>query len=184
MGFMEGKFVVLGVSGGIAAYRSCELARLLAKDGARVQAVLTEAAAEMVGPVTFQALTGRPAEVGRGGRLARTGMAHIDLGRDADLILVAPATANFLAKAAHGIADDVLLSTLLAVTCPVLIAPAMNTRMWEHKATQRNVATCRDELGYEIIAPGSGFLACRDVGAGRMAEPADVAARVAALLAG
>ena len=123
MGLLDEKFIVLGVTGGIAAYRTCELARMLVKDGAEVQAVLTEAAAEMVGPVTFQALTGRPAEVGRGGNLAAAGMAHIDLGRRADLIAIAPATANTLAKISWGMADNLLSTTVLSSTCPVILAP-------------------------------------------------------------
>jgi phosphopantothenoylcysteine decarboxylase/phosphopantothenate--cysteine ligase len=181
MGLLEGKFVVLGVSGGIAAYRSCELARLLVKDGARVQVVLTEAAAEMVGPVTFQALTGRPAEVGRGGRLANAGMAHIDLGRDADLIIVAPATANTLAKIACGMADNLLTTTLLASVCPVILAPAMNTRMWENRLTQANMALLAQIERMHIEGPASGELACGESGDGRMLDPHDLfqAARAA-----
>ena len=176
--------IVLGVCGSIAAYKGADLCSKLVQAGHDVTVVMTDAAAKLVGPLTFQALTGRRVATDPYTNDEGVYVEHIGLADRAELFLVAPATANFLAKAAHGIADDVLLSTLLAVTCPVLIAPAMNTRMWSHKATQRNVATCRDDLGYEIVDPGTGFLACRDVGAGRMAEPADIASRVASILAG
>jgi phosphopantothenoylcysteine decarboxylase / phosphopantothenate---cysteine ligase len=182
MGLLDSKFIVLGVSGGIAAYRSCELARLLVKDGARVQAVLTNAAAEMIGPVTFQALTGRPAEVGQGGSLAAAGMPHIDLGRDADLIVVAPATANSLAKFAAGLADNLLCATVLSSTCPVVLAPAMNTRMWENRITQANVSLL-DQLERMIfVGPDSGSLACGEEGAGRMEDPLFLLEAVRAVL--
>jgi phosphopantothenoylcysteine decarboxylase / phosphopantothenate---cysteine ligase len=171
MGLLDGKFVVLGVSGGIAAYRSCELTRLLIKDGAEVQVVLTEAAAELVGPQTFQALSGRPAEVGRGGRLSDSGMAHIDLGARADAIIVAPATANTLAKTAAGLADNLLLTTLLASRCPVILAPAMNTRMWENRLTQANISLLAQIERMRIVGPATGSLACGEDGAGRMEEP-------------
>jgi phosphopantothenoylcysteine decarboxylase/phosphopantothenate--cysteine ligase len=176
-----GRRVVLGITGSIAAYKGADLCSKLVQAGHDVTVVMTDAATKLVGPLTFQALTGRRVVTDPYTNDEGVYVEHIGLADRAELFLVAPATANFLAKAAHGIADDVLLSTLLAVTCPVLVAPAMNTRMWEHKATQRNVATCRD-LGYEILAPGEGFLACRDVGAGRMAEPADIAERAAAAL--
>jgi len=171
MGLLDGKFIVLGVTGGISAYRSCELARLLVKDGAAVQAVLTEVAAEMVGPLTFTALTGRPAEVGEGGELMDSGMPHIDLGQSADLILIAPATANTLAKLAHGLADNLLTSTVLASTCPVILAPAMNTRMWNNPVTQRNARSLVSMKRFVQVGPASGSLACGEEGAGRMEEP-------------
>lgn len=172
--------IVLGVCGSIAAYKGADLCSKLIQAGHDVTVVMTAAATKLVGPLTFQALTGRAVVTDPFGNQVGSYVEHIGLADEAELLIVAPATANFLAKAAHGIADDVLLSTLLAVTCPVLIAPAMNSRMWEHKATQRNLATCRDDLGYEIVEPGDGFLACRDTGKGRMAEPADIAARVTA----
>ncbi len=171
MGLLDGKLIVLGVSGGIAAYRACELARLLGKDGARVQVVMTEAGAELVGPLSFQALTGRPVEVGRGGVTAAAGMAHIDLGRDADLILVAPATANTLAKIAAGMADNLLTSTILASTCPILLAPAMNTRMWQNRLTQANVSLLAQVERMVMVGPAEGELACGEQGPGRMEEP-------------
>lgn len=176
MGALNGKFVVLGISGGIAAYRSCELARSLIKAGAQVQVVLSEAAAEFVGPLTFQALTGRPAEVGQGGNLARAGMDHIDLGRQADLFVLAPATANTLAKIAHGLADNLLTTTVLASTCPVVLAPAMNTRMWENPMTRRNMGLLAGEQRFLIVGPGVGSLACGEQGPGRMAEPDQILA--------
>lgn len=176
--------IVQGVCGSIAAYKGADLCSKLVQAGHDVTVVMTDAATKLVGPLTFQALTGRSVITDPFSHHAGDYVEHIGLADRAELLLVAPATANFLAKAAHGIADDVLLSTLLAVTCPVLIAPAMNVRMWEHKATQRNLAICRDQLGYEIVEPGEGFLACRDVGRGRMAEPTDIAARVAALRPG
>lgn len=176
-----GRHVLLGVCGSIAAYKGADLCSKLVQAGHDVTVVMTDAATKLVGPLTFQALTGHRVATDPYTNDEGVYVEHIGLADRAEVLVVAPATANFLAKAAHGIADDVLLSTLLAVTCPVLVAPAMNTRMWEHAATQRNLATCR-ELGYEVVEPGSGFLACRDVGAGRMAEPADVLARVESLL--
>jgi len=172
MALLDGKFIVLGVTGGIAAYRTCELARMLVKEGAVVQAILTEAAAEMVGPVTFQALTGWPAEVGRGGNLAASGMAHIDLSRQADLIVIAPATANTLAKISRGLADNLLTTTVLASTCPVILAPAMNTRMWNNELTRENVERLQRIERMILVGPGTGSLACGDEGPGRMEEPA------------
>jgi phosphopantothenoylcysteine decarboxylase/phosphopantothenate--cysteine ligase len=174
MGALDGKLVVLGVSGGIAAYRACELARLLVKEGATVQAVLTEYAAKLVGPLSFQALTGRPAEVGQGGALSDSGMPHVDLGREAAALVVAPATANTLAKIALGLCDNLLTSTALASTCPLVLAPAMNTRMWENPATAGNVARLRGWPRVVMVGPASGSLACGEEGWGRMAEPAEI----------
>ncbi len=174
MSALEGKLVVLGVTGGIAAFRTCELARLLVKEGATVQAVLTEYAARFVGPLTFQALTGRPAETGHGGSLALTGMDHVDLGRDADLFVVAPATANTLAKIAHGLADNLLTTAVLASTCPVVLAPAMNTRMWQNPVTVDNVRRLRGYDRFRLVGPAAGSLACGDTGPGRMAEPEEI----------
>jgi phosphopantothenoylcysteine decarboxylase/phosphopantothenate--cysteine ligase len=171
MGLLDKKFIVLGVTGGIAAYRTCELARMLVKDGAGVQAVLTGAAAEMVGPVTFQALTGRPAEVGRGGNLAASGMAHIDLSQRADLIVIAPATANTLAKISWGMADNLLTTAVLSSTCPVILAPAMNTRMWNNPLTRENLERLQRLERMILVGPAVGSLACGEEGAGRMEEP-------------
>ncbi len=174
MGALDDKFVVLGVSGGIAAYRSCELARSLVKAGATVQVVLTEYGARFVGPLTFQALTGRPAEVGHGGTLAQAGMDHIDLGRQADALVIAPATANTLAKVACGLADNLLTTTVLASTCPLVLAPAMNTRMWENPVTRENLKRLRRQARVVLVGPDAGELACGDQGAGRMAQPDEI----------
>jgi phosphopantothenoylcysteine decarboxylase/phosphopantothenate--cysteine ligase len=182
MGSLSDRTVVLGVSGGIAAYRSCELCRLLIKDGARVAVVMTEAAARLVGPATFQALSGRPVEVGWGGAASAAGMEHIDLGRDADAIVVAPATANTLAKIRLGLADNLLTATALARRCPLLLAPAMNTRMWDNPATRENLAWLRAQPLIRVVGPAEGSLACGEEGAGRMAEPADILEAVRASL--
>ncbi|MBN2496539.1 MAG: bifunctional phosphopantothenoylcysteine decarboxylase/phosphopantothenate--cysteine ligase CoaBC [Deltaproteobacteria bacterium] len=168
---LEGKLVVLGVSGGISAYRSCELVRLLVKAGAEVQAVLTDSAARFVGPLTFQALCGRPAAVGCGVEMAGAGMQHIDLGRESALVIVAPCTANTLAKLACGLADNLLCTTVLASTCPVLVAPAMNSRMWANPLSQQNARRLERLARFHLVGPASGSLACGEEGTGRMAEP-------------
>lgn len=179
---LRDRTVVLGVSGGIAAYRACELCRLLIKDGARVAVVMTESAARLVGPATFQALSGRPVEVGWGGSSSAAGMEHIDLGRDADAIVIAPATANTLAKIRLGLADNLLTSSVLASRCPLLLAPAMNTRMWENPATRENLAWLRAQPRIRLVGPDEGLLACGEEGAGRMAEPATILEAVCAAL--
>lgn len=178
MTHLDDKLIVLGVTGGIAAYRSCELARLLAADGARVQAVLTPAAAGLVTPIVFQALTGRPAETGWAGAGAAGGMPHIDLGRGADAIVVAPATANTLAKVACGMADNLLCALILASRCPVILAPAMNTRMWDDPATRDNVARLAKRERFIRVGPAAGSLACGEDGPGRMEEPPVILAAV------
>jgi phosphopantothenoylcysteine decarboxylase/phosphopantothenate--cysteine ligase len=178
----DAKRVLLGVTGGIASYKSAWLARLLTKAGAEVDVVLTRAAAEFIGAITFEALTGRPAHVG----LFDLGRAldHIRLAREADAIVVAPATADFLARAASGQADDLLTACLLANESPVLLVPAMNDRMWAHAATQRNVERLR-ELGYRVVEPEAGALAAGEgSGPGRMPEPETIFAHVARLLEG
>ncbi|WP_131110738.1 bifunctional phosphopantothenoylcysteine decarboxylase/phosphopantothenate--cysteine ligase CoaBC [Sulfuricystis thermophila] len=169
MNDLQGKRIVLGVTGGIAAYKACELARLIGKAGADVDVVMTEAATQFVAPLTFQALTGRPVQVSMWQTDRANGMAHIDLTRGADALLVAPATADFIAKLAHGFADDLLSSLCLARDCPLLIAPAMNRQMWINPATQRNVAQVRGD-GVVILGPASGEQACGEVGEGRMLE--------------
>lgn len=174
MGVLDDKFVVLGVTGGIAAYRSCELARLLVKAGAAVQVILTDYGARFVGALTFQALTGRPAEVGHGGYLAQAGMDHVDLGRQADALVIAPATANTLAKIACGLADNLLTTTVLASTCPLVLAPAMNTRMWQNPVTQANLDRLRRQARVILVGPDAGDLACGEEGRGRMAQPDEI----------
>lgn len=170
---LQGKRLVLGVTGGVAAYKTCELARLLVKAGAQVDVVMTEAGARFVGPQTFQALTGHPVFTSMWDERFANGMAHIDLTRGADAILVAPATANFMAKLVHGLADDLLSTLCLARDCPLLVAPAMNRQMWESPATQRNVAQLRAD-GIPVLGPASGAQACGEVGEGRMLEPGEL----------
>lgn len=162
--------LLLGVTGGVAAYKAAELARLFVKDGADVQVVLTEAGARFVGPATFQALSGKPVFSDMWDARVANDMAHIELSRDRELVVVAPATADFLAKLAHGVADDLLSTLCLARDCPLAVAPAMNRQMWEHPATQRNVATLRAD-GVFILGPDAGDQACGEVGLGRMLEP-------------
>lgn len=170
---LQGKRIVLGVTGGVAAYKACELARLLGKAGAAVDVVMTEAGTRFVAPLTFQALTGRPVYASLWDAPQENGMAHIDLTRGADAVIVAPATADFIAKLAHGFADDLLSSLCLARDCPLLVAPAMNRQMWEHPATRRNVAQLRAD-GVNILGPAAGEQACGEVGEGRMLEAAEL----------
>jgi phosphopantothenoylcysteine decarboxylase/phosphopantothenate--cysteine ligase len=176
---LAGRRVLLGVTGGIAAYKACHLTRLLTIAGAQVQVVLTPAAARFVGPETFAALSGRPAftdifsEPGA--------VLHVRLAHEADIAAVAPATANVLAKLAHGLADDLLSSTLLEARCPLLVAPAMHTGMWQNPATQANVAVL-EARNVRFVGPASGELAAGDEGIGRMEEPELILAAVAALV--
>lgn len=173
MSELQGKRIVLGVTGGIAAYKACELARLLGKAGVQVDVVMTDAGARFVAPATFQALTGRPVFVSLWDERLANGMAHIGLTRGADAVIVAPATADFLAKLAHGCADDLLSTLCLARDCPLLVAPAMNRQMWENAATRRNVAQLAAD-GATILGPASGGQACGEVGEGRMLEAAEL----------
>ncbi|MDK9690653.1 MULTISPECIES: bifunctional phosphopantothenoylcysteine decarboxylase/phosphopantothenate--cysteine ligase CoaBC [Azospira] len=168
-----GKKILLGVTGGIAAYKAAELTRLLQKQGATVQVAMTEAATHFVGAVTFQALSGQPVFTDQWDARMANNMAHIDLSREADAVLVAPASADFLAKVAHGQADDLLTTLVLARDCPLLVAPAMNRQMWENPATQRNAATLAAD-GITLLGPACGDQACGEVGAGRMLEPAEI----------
>jgi phosphopantothenoylcysteine decarboxylase/phosphopantothenate--cysteine ligase len=171
--------VVLGVTGGIAAYKSAELVRLLVKDGVTVDVVLTDAGARFVTATTFQALSGRPVLTDLWQSGADNAMGHIALSRGADAIVVAPATADFIRKLAHGAADDLLSTLCLARECPLLIAPAMNRQMWWNAATQRNVAQLRDD-GIAILGPDTGELACNENGEGRMLEAAQIHAALVA----
>ncbi len=170
---LAGKRIALGVTGGIAAYKAAELLRLLIKEGASVQVVMSEAATHFVTPVTFQALSGQPVFTDQWDARVANNMAHIDLSRAADLLLVAPASADFLAKLANGLADDLLTTLVLARDCPLLVAPAMNRQMWENPATVRNVATLRGD-GVLIVGPGSGDQACGESGPGRMLEAEEI----------
>jgi len=170
---LSGKRITLGVTGGIAAYKTADLVRQLAKLGAAVKVVMTEAATRFVTPVTFQALSGNPVFVDQWDPRVANNMAHIDLSREADAILIAPASADFLAKLAHGLADDLPSTLALARNCPLLVAPAMNLQMWNNPATQRNVATLRGD-GITLLGPASGEQACGETGLGRMIEPAEI----------
>lgn len=167
---LTGKRIVLGVSGGVAAYKAAELARSLQRAGAQVRVVMTEAATHFVGTATFQALTGEPVITDQWDARIPNGMAHIELSRSADLLLIAPATADLMAKLANGLADDLLTTLCLARDCPLMIAPAMNRQMWEHPATQRNARQLRDD-GVTLVGPDSGDQACGETGPGRMLEP-------------
>ena len=176
---LNGRRIVLGVTGGVAAYKAAELLRALQADGADVRVVMTEAATHFVGTATFQALSGHPVHLDQWDARIDNSMAHIELSRSADAILVAPATADAMAKLANGLADDLLSTLCLARDCPLLVAPAMNRQMWEHPATQRNVARLRED-GVAVLGPAAGGQACGEVGMGRMLEPAEIAADVVA----
>ena len=169
MNILHGRKIVLGVSGGIAAYKAAELVRLLGKAGADVHVVLTAAGARFVTPVTFQALSGNPVWSDLWDARVPNNMAHIDLGRNADAILVAPATADFIARLAHGLADDLLSTLCLARDVPLIVAPAMNRQMWESPPTQRNMALVRSD-GVTVFNPAAGEQACGETGMGRMLE--------------
>ncbi|WP_188816560.1 bifunctional phosphopantothenoylcysteine decarboxylase/phosphopantothenate--cysteine ligase CoaBC [Calditerricola satsumensis] len=180
---MKGKTILLGVTGGIAAYKAAALTSRLVQQGADVHVILTEAAARFVTPLTFQALSRNAVHTDVLEEKDPRVIAHIDLADRADLVIVAPATANFLAKAACGLADDMLSAVLLATRAPVLLAPAMNVNMYRHPAVQANLARLR-AWGWHVVEPGEGYLACGWTGKGRMAEPEAIAAAAEALLAG
>ena len=170
---LKGKTILLGVTGGIAAYKSAYLASALVKLHANVEVVMTEHATRFIAPLTFEQLTGRRCMVDTFDRNFSHQVEHIALADRTDLVIIAPATANVCAKLAHGLADDMLTTTVLACTCPKLIAPAMNTHMFENQVTQDNLDILR-RYGWEVIAPGSGHLACGAVGPGRMPEPQEL----------
>jgi phosphopantothenoylcysteine decarboxylase / phosphopantothenate---cysteine ligase len=176
---LKGKRILLGLTGGIAAYKSAELARLLVTAGCDARAVLTPAAERFIGTATLQALTGQTAWSDLWDPRVADNMGHIELSRDRDLIVIAPATADFIAKVAHGIADDLLSTLVLARRCPLLVAPAMNVEMWENAATQRNVLALRDD-GIAIAGPAPGDQACGEVGMGRMLEAEELLAEIEA----
>lgn len=171
---LEGKRILLGVTGGVAAFKAAYLARELQRRGATVQVVMTEAATHFVGTATFQALTGEPVFTDQWDARIDNGMAHIELSRAADALLIAPASADFLAKLANGLCDDLLSTLCLARDCPLVVAPAMNLQMWAHPATQRNVARLRED-GVTVLGPGSGDQACGETGDGRMLEAEELA---------
>jgi phosphopantothenoylcysteine decarboxylase/phosphopantothenate--cysteine ligase len=175
----KGKRILLGITGGIAAYKAAELVRLLVKAGADVRVAMTEAATRFITPVTMQALSGQPVWTDLWDSRVADNMGHIELSRDRDLIVVAPASADFMAKVAHGLADDLLSTLCLARRCPLLLAPAMNVEMWENRATQRNL-----EMLYEhdvlFAGPTAGDQACGETGLGRMLEPAGIVGEIEA----
>ena len=178
---LTGKKIVLGVTGGIAAYKSAEVVSRLRHQGANVHVIMTKNATEFIAPLTFRTLSANPVAVDTFSAPEAWNVEHVALAKLADIFVIAPATANILAKMACGIADDMLSTTVLATKAPVLAAPAMNTGMWTAEATRRNVETLR-ERGVEFAGPGTGILACGDEGAGRMSEPAEIVKRIEELL--
>ncbi|MEJ5185534.1 MAG: bifunctional phosphopantothenoylcysteine decarboxylase/phosphopantothenate--cysteine ligase CoaBC [Candidatus Geothermincolales bacterium] len=174
--------VVLGVTAGIAAYKAVEVARQLVSRGITVKVIMTERARNLVGPSTFRAITGNPVAISLFDD-PESPMKHISLAREADVVVVAPATANLLAKMAHGLADDLLSTTLLATRAPVVVAPAMNAAMFRHPATQENLEKLR-QRGVVVVGPEEGYLACGEEGEGRMSEPSSIVDAVLALLRG
>ena len=179
---LKGKTIVLGVTGGIAAYKACDLVSKLKKAEAHVNVIMTESAREFVQPLTFQTLSGNPVAQDTFNNLQYWEVEHIALAKKADLFVVAPATANVIAKLAHGLADDMLTTTFLATRAPLLIAPAMNTQMFQAEVTQQNISILVSR-GAFTVGPEGGMLACGDVGAGRMSEPADILAACEKILA-
>jgi len=178
---LAGKKIILGVTGGIAAYKAAELCRLLIRAGAEARVVMTVAAQQFVTPLTFQALSGKPVLTSLWDSASGDGMEHIHLSRDADLLLVAPASADFLARLAHGRADDLLSTLCLARTCGLAVAPAMNREMWAAAPTRRNLEQLRAD-GVSVLGPAAGEQACGETGPGRMLEPADILAALPGLL--
>lgn len=169
--------ILIGVSGGVAAYKTAALVSKLVQNGHGVSVVMTAAAEEFIGAATFRALTGRPVATSSFPPHEHPLGPHIELARKAELLCVAPATANLMAKAASGIADDLLSTLLLSFDGPVLMAPAMNREMWDKPAVQRNIAQLKED-GVRFVGPESGWLSCRDQGAGRMSEPEAIASEI------
>ena len=167
---LKGKHIVLGVTGSIAAYKIASLASMLVKKQADVTVIMTKNATNFINPITFESLTGNRCLVDTFDRNFEFQVEHVSLAKQTDVFLVAPASANVIAKAAHGIADDMLTTTLLACRCPKIFAPAMNTRMYENPIVQDNISTLKD-YGMEVVTPASGYLACGDTGEGKMPEP-------------
>jgi phosphopantothenoylcysteine decarboxylase/phosphopantothenate--cysteine ligase len=178
---MQGREIIVGISGGVAAYKTAALVSRLVQAGAGVSVVMTASAHEFIGPASLAALSGRPIYEHVFASQEHPLGAHIDLARRAQLLCVAPATANLLAKAATGLADDLLSTLLLSFTGPVLLAPAMNSEMWEKPAVQRNVQQLRED-GFHLVGPEDGWLSCRQQGPGRMSEPEKIFAAIAALV--
>jgi phosphopantothenoylcysteine decarboxylase len=178
---MHGREILLGVTGGIAAYKTADLCSKLMQSGAAVTVAMTAAAEKFIGRTTFESLTGRPVSCDLFSPIEHFRGEHIGLAQRAELMVVAPATADFLAQAASGFAGDLLSTLVLARTCPLVVAPAMNSEMWAKPAVQRNLAQLKAD-GVHCIEPGSGWLSCGQVGPGRMAEPAEIFDAIAALL--
>jgi len=178
---LKNREILIGVTGGVAAYKTADLVSKLAQAGAKVTVAMTDAATQFIGPTTFEALTNRPVYRGMFSPVEHPQGEHIGLARRAELYVVAPATADFIAKAAHGLASDLVSTLALTVTCPTLLAPAMNTEMWNKPPTQRNLQQVESD-GMHIIAPGSGWLSCGQIGPGRMAEPAEILEAIRAKL--
>lgn len=175
--------ILLGITGGIAAYKSADLCSKLVQSGAKVTVVMTSAAQQFIGKTTFEALTGRPVLTDMFAPEEHPLGEHIGLARRADVYIIAPATANCLAKLAHGLADDLVSTLALTMTGPMLLAPAMNVEMWNKPATQRNLQQVQAD-GLEIIEPGEGWLSCKVTGKGRMAEPGEIAERIMSAIEG
>lgn len=173
MNILEGKKIIIGVTGSIAAYKIAALCSMLKKKNADITVIMTKNAQNFINPITFETLTGNKCLTDTFDRNFEFNVEHVELSKCADAILIAPASANVIAKAAHGIADDMLTTTLLACTCPKLISPAMNTRMYQNPITQDNIATLK-KYGMQLISPASGYLACGDVGEGKMPEPEEL----------
>lgn len=178
---MQDREILVGITGGIAAYKTAGLVSKLVQAGAGVSVVMTRSAEKFIGRTTFEALTGRPVYRKMFSPREHPQGEHIGLARRTDVMVVAPASANYLAKAAHGLADDLLSTLALTVTCPALVAPAMNCEMWSKPSVQRNVEQLKED-GIHIVGPGKGWLSCGEVGLGRMAEPDEIFDAIQALL--
>lgn len=173
MDIIKGKNIIIGVSGSIAAYKIATLCSMLKKREANVTVIMTQNATNFINPITFETLTGNKCLIDTFDRNFQYNVEHVELSKQADVMLVAPASANVIAKAAHGLADDMLTTTLLACTCPKLFSPAMNTRMYTNPITQENIAILK-KFGMQVISPANGYLACGDVGEGKMPEPEEL----------
>ena len=179
---LQGREVIVAVCGGIAAYKVADVVSKLVQAGAGVSVVMTDAAQKFVTPLAFPALSGRPVRTSTWDLQDSSDPQHISLTEKADVMLLAPATADIIAKVAHGLCDDLVSLMIAAAACPVVFAPAMNNRMWENPINQENVAKLKAH-GYQFIGPEAGWLACRNVGAGRLSEAAEIVERVSAMLA-
>ncbi|MBI1375140.1 MAG: phosphopantothenoylcysteine decarboxylase [Phycisphaera sp.] len=179
-----GRRLIVAVTGGIAAFKTCTLVSRLVQAGHDVTVLMTDAATRFVGPLTFESLSGKPVHTSQWQQITHHDSQHVALARGADLMVIAPASANTIARLAAGLCDNIVTTTAAALprTTPVLLAPAMNAEMWDHPITQRNLATLVDTLGYHTVGPGEGWQACRTRGAGRMSEPDEILQRVEQLL--